>query len=35
MKGEEVVRASEMLGREGTYLSTLTFTKGVRVGEDG
>ena len=28
MKGEEVVRASGMLGREGTYLSTLIFTRG-------
>ncbi len=28
MWGEEVVRASEMLGREGTYLSTVIFTRG-------
>ena len=28
MEGEEVVRASEMLGREGTYLSTLIFMRG-------
>ena len=28
MKGEEVVRAVEMLGREGTYLSTVIFMKG-------
>jgi precorrin-2/cobalt-factor-2 C20-methyltransferase len=28
MEGEEVVPASEMLGREGTYLSTVIFTRG-------
>lgn len=28
MEGEEIVRASEMLGREGTYLSTVIFTSG-------
>lgn len=28
MEGEEIVRASEMLGREGTYLSTVIFTRG-------
>jgi precorrin-2/cobalt-factor-2 C20-methyltransferase len=28
MEGEEVVRASEMLGREGTYLSSVIFTRG-------
>lgn len=28
MVGEEVVQASEMWGREGTYLSTLIFTRG-------
>lgn len=28
MKGEEVVRAREMLGREGTYLSAVIFTRG-------
>jgi len=28
MEGEEVVRASEMAGREGTYLSTIIFTRG-------
>jgi precorrin-2/cobalt-factor-2 C20-methyltransferase len=27
MQGEEIVPASEMLGREGTYLSTVVFTK--------
>jgi precorrin-2 methylase len=27
MEGEEVVRASEMLEREGTYLSTVIFTR--------
>jgi len=32
MEGEEVVRASEMLGREGTYLSTLVFTRSVKEG---
>ncbi len=32
MNGEEVVRASEMLGREGTYLSTLIFTRDVKGG---
>jgi precorrin-2/cobalt-factor-2 C20-methyltransferase len=32
MKGEEIVPASEMLGREGTYLSTLIFTRSVEVG---
>ncbi|HZC18784.1 MAG TPA: precorrin-2 C(20)-methyltransferase [Rubrobacteraceae bacterium] len=29
MRGEEVVPASEMLGREGTYLSAVIFTRGV------
>lgn len=28
MEGEEIVRAPEMLGREGTYLSTVIFTGG-------
>jgi precorrin-2/cobalt-factor-2 C20-methyltransferase len=28
MEGEEVVPASEMVGREGTYLSTVIFTRG-------
>jgi len=28
MKGEEIVRLPEMLGREGTYLSTVIFTRG-------
>ncbi len=28
MQGEEIVPASEMLGREGTYLSTVVFTRG-------
>lgn len=28
MEGEEIVQASEMLGREGTYLSTVIFTRG-------
>ena len=28
MRGEEVVPASEMLGREGTYLSTVIFARG-------
>lgn len=28
MKGEEVVEASRMLGREGTYLSTVVFVRG-------
>jgi precorrin-2/cobalt-factor-2 C20-methyltransferase len=32
MEGEEISRASEMLGREGTYLSTLMFKKSVNVG---
>jgi precorrin-2/cobalt-factor-2 C20-methyltransferase len=32
MEGEKVVRASGMLGREGTYLSTLIFTRGIEVG---
>ncbi len=32
---EEVVPASEMVGREGTYLSTVIFTRGVKVGEAG
>ena len=27
MQGEEIVPASEMLGREGTYLSTVVFTR--------
>jgi len=28
MEDEEVVRTSEMVGREGTYLSTVIFTRG-------
>jgi precorrin-2/cobalt-factor-2 C20-methyltransferase len=28
MQGEEIVPASEMVGREGTYLSTVIFTRG-------
>ena len=28
MEDEEIVRASEMVGREGTYLSTVIFTRG-------
>jgi precorrin-2/cobalt-factor-2 C20-methyltransferase len=32
MKKEEMVRAPEMLGREGTYLSTLIFTRDVKGG---
>ncbi|MDQ4083091.1 MAG: precorrin-2 C(20)-methyltransferase [Actinomycetota bacterium] len=32
MQGEEVVWAKEMVGREGTYLSAVVFTRG---GEDG
>jgi precorrin-2/cobalt-factor-2 C20-methyltransferase len=32
MEGEEIVSASEMLGREGTYLSTLIFTRDVKGG---
>ncbi len=32
MEGEEVIRGSEMLGREGTYLSTVIFTRGDEAG---
>jgi len=32
MEGEEVIRGSEMLGREGTYLSTVIFTRGDETG---
>ncbi|HEV8043857.1 MAG TPA: precorrin-2 C(20)-methyltransferase [Rubrobacter sp.] len=32
MKGEEVIRGAEMLGREGTYLSTMIFTRGDKAG---
>jgi hypothetical protein len=32
MEGGEIVRLPEMLGREGTYLSTVIFTRG---DEDG
>lgn len=32
MKGEEVIRASEMRGREGTYLSAVIFTRSDRLG---
>ncbi|MBD0358623.1 MAG: precorrin-2 C(20)-methyltransferase [Rubrobacter sp.] len=32
MQGEEIVWAKEMVGREGTYLSAVVFTRG---GEDG
>ena len=32
MEGEEVIRGSEMLGREGTYLSTMIFTRGDKAG---
>jgi hypothetical protein len=28
MEGEEIVRASEMVGREGAYLSTVIFKSG-------
>jgi precorrin-2/cobalt-factor-2 C20-methyltransferase len=28
MEGEEIVRASEMVGREGAYLSTIIFKSG-------
>ena len=34
MKGEEVVRAGALLGREGAYLSSVVFARG-RVGEGG
>jgi precorrin-2/cobalt-factor-2 C20-methyltransferase len=32
MEGEEVIRGSEMLGREGMYLSTVIFTRGDEAG---
>jgi precorrin-2/cobalt-factor-2 C20-methyltransferase len=32
IEGEEVVPAREMVGREGTYLSTVVFTRGSGLG---
>ena len=32
IEGEEVVPAREMVGREGTYLSTVVFTRGSEFG---